>query len=140
MLSIEDDDGRTAYLDNFAWTADVKPDTTQWSFYRDFGGVRLLAVDSRCSRVLEPDRRSMVDPGEWEWIRRHTVEASHSIRHLLLASTLPFLLEPGLHHLEGWDEALAEGGGASEWHGSARSSARPWISSTGRRSGDRSTI
>jgi len=109
MLSIEDDDERTAYLDDFAWTADVKPETTQWSFYRDFGGVRLLAVDSRCSRVLEPDRRAMVDPREWEWIRRHTVEASHSIRHLLLASTLPFLLEPGLHHLEGWDEALAEG-------------------------------
>jgi hypothetical protein len=42
-------------------------------------------------------------------VRRHTVDASHPIKHLLFASTLPFLLAPGLHHLEGWDEAIASG-------------------------------
>jgi hypothetical protein len=51
----------------------------------------------------------MVDDAEWAWIRRHTVETDRPIRHLLLASTLPFLLAPGLHHLEGWDEAVSEG-------------------------------
>jgi PhoD-like phosphatase len=113
MLSIEDDDERTAYLDSVAWAADEDPASTRWSFYRDFGdasrGVRLVAVDSRCSRHLEPDERAMVDAHEWEWVRRHTVEASRPIHHLLLASTLPFLLAPGLHHLEGWDEAVSSG-------------------------------
>ncbi|WP_328524142.1 DUF7800 domain-containing protein [Kribbella sp. NBC_00359] len=113
MLSIEDDDERAAYLDRFAWTADEDPASCRWSFYRDFGdasrGVRLVAVDSRCSRHLEPDERAMVDAHEWEWVRRHTVEATRPIHHLLLASTLPFLLAPGLHHLEGWDEAISSG-------------------------------
>ncbi|MEV0283389.1 MULTISPECIES: alkaline phosphatase D family protein [unclassified Kribbella] len=113
MLSIEDDEERTAYLDSFAWAADEDPASTRWSFVRDFGaasrGVRLVAVDSRCSRHLEPDERAMVDAHEWEWVRHHTVEASRSIHHLLLASTLPFLLAPGLHHLEGWDEAISSG-------------------------------
>jgi hypothetical protein len=113
MLSIEDDDERTAYLDSFAWTADEDPASTRWSFYRDFGhasrGVRLVAVDSRCSRHLDPGERAMVDAHEWEWVRRHTVGATRPIHHLLLASTLPFLLAPGLHHLEGWDEAISSG-------------------------------
>ena len=113
MLTLEDDDERTAYLDSFAWTADEDPASCRWSFYRDFGdashGIRLVAVDSRCSRRLEPDDRAMVDAHEWEWVRRHTVGATRPIQHLLLASTLPFLLAPGLHHLEGWDEAISSG-------------------------------
>lgn len=113
MLSIEDDDERTAYLDSFAWAADEDPASTRWSFVRDFGaesrGVRLVAVDSRCSRHLEPEDRAMVDAHEWEWVRHHIAEASRPIHHLLLASTLPFLLAPGLHHLEGWDEAVSSG-------------------------------
>jgi hypothetical protein len=113
MRALEDEDERSSYLDAFAWEADEDPVSTRWSFYRDFGarskGVRLVAVDSRCSRQLQPDRRAMVDPHEWEWVRRHTVGATQPINHLLLASTLPFLLAPGLHHLEGWNEAVASG-------------------------------
>jgi hypothetical protein len=110
MRTLTDDAERTAYLDAFAGEADEDPASTRWSFYRDFGGgVRLVAVDSRCSRHLQPDKRAMVDAHEWEWVRRHTIEASEPIKHLLLASTLPFLLAPGLHHLEGWDEAISSG-------------------------------
>lgn len=113
MRGLDDEDERSSYLDAFAWEADEDPVSTRWSFYRDFGarsrGVRLVAVDSRCSRELQPDQRAMVDAHEWEWVRRHTVNATQPINHLLLASTLPFLLTPGLHHLEGWDEAISSG-------------------------------
>ncbi|WP_112244623.1 DUF7800 domain-containing protein [Kribbella monticola] len=113
MRALEDEDERSSYLDAFAWEADDDPASTRWSFYRDFGarskGVRLLAVDSRCSRELQPSRRAMVDQHEWEWVRRHTVGATQPINHLLFASTLPFLLTPGLHHLEGWNEAVSSG-------------------------------
>src|SRR5204863_2642948 len=34
--------------------------------------------------------------------------------HLLLVDTLPFLLVPGLHHLEAWNEAVC-GGAWGEW-------------------------
>ena len=113
MRHLDDEDERSSYLDAFAWEADEDAASTRWSFYRDFGarskGVRLVAVDSRCSRHLEPGERAMVDAHEWEWVRRHTVGATQPINHLLLASTLPFLLPPGLHHLEGWDEAISSG-------------------------------
>lgn len=113
MRALDDEDERTSYLDAFAWEADDDPISTRWSFYRDFGararGVRLVAIDSRCSRQLQPEKRAMVDQHEWEWVRRHTVGATQPINHLLLASTLPFLLTPGLHHLEGWNEAVAAG-------------------------------
>ena len=113
MRGLDDEDERSSYLDAFAWEADEDPVSTRWSFYRDFGarsrGVRLVAVDSRCSRQLQPGGRAMVDAHEWEWVRRHTIDATEPINHLLLASTLPFLLAPGLHHLEGWDEAISSG-------------------------------
>ena len=32
------------------------------------------------------------------------------VDHLLVGTSLPFLLPPGLHYLEAWSEALAEGG------------------------------
>ena len=73
MLAIDDDDERTRYLDDVAWQADVDASSIRWSFYRDLGGagrgVRLVAIDSRCSRHLDPDDRRMVDAVEWAWVR-----------------------------------------------------------------------
>ena len=71
--------------------------------------MRLVSIDSRCSRQLDPDDRRMVDPPEWEWVRDAVLGTDLRYDHLVLASTLPFLLPPGLHHLEGWDEAISEG-------------------------------
>lgn len=110
-----DDDARTAELDDFAWRTDAEVGTTRWSFVRDFGDeqvpIRLVAMDCRASRHLEPGERAMVDAGEWEWI---VEQATHGpdgrpIAHLLLGSTLPVLLPRGIHHLEGWNEAWASG-------------------------------
>jgi len=115
VRSTTDDDERTTRLDDFAWRSDAEPDSARWSFYRDFGGdhlgVRMLAIDSRCSRNLDPADRAMVDTAEWAWVvDKATVPASgQRIDHLLLGTTLPFLLLHGIHHLEGWDEAVSEG-------------------------------
>jgi len=111
IRSFDDDAERTACLDEFAWQADRDPTCVRWSFSRDLGGeasgVRMIAIDSRCSRHLDPDDRRMVDAVEWAWVRERTLERPHD--HVVLASTLPFLLQPGLHQLEGWDEAISEG-------------------------------
>jgi hypothetical protein len=48
----------------------------------------------------------MVDDDEWDWISEH---ANGDFHHVVLATTLPFLLSPGMHYLEAWDEAIAEG-------------------------------
>ena len=115
VRSTTDDDERSRRLDDFAWRSDAQPDSARWSFYRDFGGdhlgVRMLAIDSRCSRDLDPSRRAMVDAAEWAWVadKATTPAPGQRIDHLLLGTTLPFLLLHGIHHLEGWDEAVSEG-------------------------------
>ena len=39
----------------------------QWSYSLDLGRTRLVMLDNRCSRVLEPGARAMLAPGEWSW-------------------------------------------------------------------------
>jgi hypothetical protein len=123
MQAIADDDERTRYLDDVAWRADLDATSIRFSYYRDLGGagrgVRLVAVDSRCSRQLDPDDRRMVDAPEWSWIREHVMDVERPFDHLVLASTLPWLMLPGVHHLEGWNEAISEGawGRPGKWVG-----------------------
>jgi hypothetical protein len=77
IVAITDDDARTRYLDDVAWRADVDTASIRWSYYRGLGGpgrrVRLVAIDSRCSRHLDPDDRRMVDAEEWAWVRDHVI-------------------------------------------------------------------
>jgi hypothetical protein len=94
-------------LAEFAFRADRETEGTRWSYCRDFGRTRLLMIDSRAGRVLDPpERRSMLDPHEWEWMEQH---AEGEFDHLLIGTSLPFLLAPALHHLEGWNEAVCNG-------------------------------
>lgn len=86
-----------------AWMATT--DGSRWSFSRDLGTARLVVIDSRAGRVLEPERR-MVDAEEWEYV---VDRCAGDFDHLLLASSLPVLLEPGLHWLEAWSEQVAGG-------------------------------
>jgi hypothetical protein len=93
-------------LREFAFRADREIEGTRWSYCRDVARTRILVMDSRAGRVLKPGERSMVDDEEWDWIVEH---ATGEFNHLILATTLPFLLPPALHYLEAWDEAIAEG-------------------------------
>ena len=79
---------------------------TRWSFCRDIDGIRALFIDSRAARVLTEEKRSMFDQRTWEWVLDH---ASGDFDHLLIATTVPFLLSPGFHHLEAWNERLCDG-------------------------------
>ncbi len=103
----EVDDG-WPILRDFAFRADREVEGTRWSYCRDFGGSRLIMIDSRAGRVLEPpEDRSMIDPDEWEWLEEHAREREFD--HLLIGTSLPFLLSPGLHYLESWNEAVCNG-------------------------------
>ena len=78
----------------------------RWSFHRDLGNSRLLAIDSRGGRVLDEGERSMVDEDEWSWIEDKT---SGDFDHLLLGTSLPLMLGPGMHHLQAWNERVCSG-------------------------------
>jgi hypothetical protein len=103
-------------LEAFAFRADRETSGMRWSYCRDLGNTRLLVIDSRAGRVLEEGRRSMLDPEEWDWVYEH---ATGGFDHLLVATSLPWLLGRGMHFLEAWSEAVA--GGA--WGGAAAGAA-----------------
>lgn len=93
-------------LDEFALAADRDPAAYRWSYTRDYGGVRLVVLDSRCGRVLTPGQRAMLDRSEWEWFEQR---ATGDVDHLLIGSSLPVLLPQGVHQLERWNEAVCDG-------------------------------
>jgi len=92
-------------LDALAERADAKPQSYRWSYSRDIARTRLVVVDTRAARILE-GRRSMLDPGETAWLDAQMVGG---FEHVLVGTSLPFLLPTGLHHLEAFSEALADG-------------------------------
>jgi hypothetical protein len=93
-------------LREFAYRADRETDGARWSYCRDIGGTRLVMIDSRAGRVLAEGERSMVDDAEWDWVVEHA-DGGHD--HLLIGTSVPWLLGPGLHYLEAWNEAVAGG-------------------------------
>ncbi|MEU5720553.1 alkaline phosphatase D family protein [Micromonospora sp. NPDC047738] len=89
----------------------------QWSYALDLGRTRLVMLDNRSSRVLESGNRAMLPPGEWSWF----LDRAHGVYdHLVVGASLPWLLPPGIHHVETWNERLAD-------------SRRPWVASLSER-------
>ncbi|HYF27138.1 MAG TPA: alkaline phosphatase D family protein [Baekduia sp.] len=91
---------------DFARRADRDPASVRWSYARALGRSRLVVVDARAGRVLDPQARDMLDEHEWAWLED---ELRGDVEHLVVASTLPVLLSPALHELEAADEAIASG-------------------------------
>jgi hypothetical protein len=95
-----------ALLEEFAFRADRETSGSHWSYCRDLGKTRLIVIDSRAGRVLDESRRSMLDKQEWDWVYEH---ATGDFDHLLVATSLPWLLGRGMHYAEAWSEAVAGG-------------------------------
>jgi hypothetical protein len=100
-------DDAAAVLGDLADRADRRAAGIRWSVRRDFGGVRVVVIDSRSRRVVADDgKRLMVDEAEWEWV---TESVSGDRDHVVLATSLPLLLPRGIHALEAWNEAVCDG-------------------------------
>ena len=94
-------------IDAFAERVDQHPETYRWSYTREYDTqVRLVVVDSRAARQLDPDDRALLDADEAAWLDE---QLRGDVDHLLVGTSLPFLLARGLHHLEAFSEALAAG-------------------------------
>ncbi|MFF9491293.1 alkaline phosphatase D family protein [Streptomyces flaveolus] len=111
-------DGTDALRD-FAARADTDPASVRWSYRRDFGRVRLVMVDSRAARVLAEDRRSMLDLGEAAWLREQVLDGRDDgeapYDHLLVGTSLPWLLPHLVHDLEAWNAAVCGGERGARW-------------------------
>ncbi len=94
----------------FATAGDKEPDggtPIRWSYRRDFGRARMLVLDSRCGRVLEEGVRKMVSDPEFAWIEAQVEDGDFD--HLLVVTSVPWLLPRALSDLETADEALTSG-------------------------------
>jgi PhoD-like phosphatase len=96
----------TAELDAFAERADKEPESYRWSYARDFDDVRLVVVDSRAGRKLVPEKRSILHGEDLDWLDG---QLQGGFRHLLVGTSLPFLMPTGLHYFEAWNEAVCNG-------------------------------
>jgi hypothetical protein len=103
---VREDDDAGPRLREAARRWDRENAHSRWAYYRDFGDSRLIVLDSRAARVLDEQRREMIDEEEWNWIVDH---ARGEFDHLVLASTLPVFMPKGIHHLEAWNEAVCAG-------------------------------
>jgi len=95
-------------LRSFAVDADGEADGhkgARWSYRRDLGDVRLLVIDSRCGRILDGGRSMLSDP-ERAWIEEQVVG---DYDHLLVGTSLSWLMPRALHDIEAWNERLAGG-------------------------------
>ncbi|MFD9306452.1 alkaline phosphatase D family protein [Streptomyces sp. NPDC060048] len=110
----ESPDGTDA-LRAFAASADADPATVRWSYRRDFGRTRLLMVDTRAARVLQEDGRAMLDPAEQQWLRDNALAGHGGYDHLLIGSSLPWLMPPLVHDAEVWNSALCRGERGPRW-------------------------
>ena len=106
LQRVKQADDAEELLERFAFKADRDTDGSRWSYCRDLGNTRLVVVDSRAGRVLEEGNRSMLDAEEWAWVEEH---ATGGFDHLLVATSLPWLLGRGMHYAEAWSEAVAGG-------------------------------
>jgi PhoD-like phosphatase len=109
----ETDGDAGSVLRTFAFESDRSKEGVRWTYCRDIGSTRIVVMDSRGGRIVEPDRREMIDDDEWRFIERHACEGGFD--HLVLATTLPVLMPPALHWLEAWDEAVSEGAWGKRW-------------------------
>ncbi|GAA5000133.1 alkaline phosphatase D family protein [Streptomyces siamensis] len=105
----------TDVLRAFAAQADADPASVRWSYRRDFGRTRVLMLDTRAARVLEESNRSMLDPGEERWLREQALDAPGSYDHLLIGTSLPWLLPHLVHDAETWNAALCRGERGARW-------------------------
>ena len=104
---------------------DQERDGKRWSFLRDLGTTRLIVMDARTGRRLEPGERKIMDDEESEWVADRATE--REVDHLVLGTSDPYLLAPTFHNLEAWNEKVVDGA----WGGAAAA-----LGERMRRSGD----
>jgi hypothetical protein len=94
-------------LREMARHADEQPASIRWSYVRHWGDARLIMIDSRAGRVLEEQHRRMLDDAEFEWVEAAMRRAvDEGVEHLILGTSLPWLLPHAIHNLERWNETL----------------------------------
>jgi hypothetical protein len=82
--------------------------TYRWSYQFDIGHTKIVMLDNRNGRVLAPGRRAMLSPDDWTWFTSAVTGPHAEYHHLVIGSSLPWLMPFGIHDLEAASERWAE--------------------------------
>ncbi len=104
---VREADDAASVLRAYVRREDATKGGRRWSFLRDLGTTRLIVIDARMGRQLEPGERQILDSGEREWVTERATE--RELDHLVLGTPDPYLLARTFHHLESWNERVADG-------------------------------
>jgi len=99
-------------LQKMADSADSDVGVIWWSFRWDIDGVRLVVLDTRSGRRLTEGRRAMLDDEEFVWAERAVSDDAHQAAHVLIGSSLPWLLAPAIHDVQSANAAACARGSA----------------------------
>jgi PhoD-like phosphatase len=119
-------------LVSMADRADAETDGAKgvrFSFRWDFGRTRLVMIDSRNGRILDRGEHLMLSESEFGWVEKQATDCLAELDHLLLGTSLPWLLPNAISDLEsineiatarpGWrgrlGERLRQGGDLEHW-------------------------
>ncbi|GFG49494.1 phosphodiesterase [Mycolicibacterium agri] len=80
----------------------------RFSYRWDLGRTRLIMIDSRNGRILESGERMMIGEKEFGWVEANAEDHPESYDHLLLASSVPWLMPPAIGDLETLNERAAD--------------------------------
>src|SRR3712207_1070836 len=90
-----------------AGAADRDPRSVRWSYVRHWGEARMIVIDSRAGRALDESARAMLDDDEFTWVEAAMRRAvDEGVEHLVLGTSLPWLLPHAIHEVERWNETL----------------------------------
>ncbi|MFC5947359.1 alkaline phosphatase D family protein [Pseudonocardia lutea] len=101
-------------LKDLADRADTEVDGSKglrFSFRWDMGRSRLVMIDSRNARILDGGEHLMLGDHEFSWVEEQATEpgaAGGEVDHLLLGTSVPWLLAPALGDLETVNEIAAD--------------------------------
>jgi hypothetical protein len=115
LLDIEGD--TWPHLAELAERADREVDCKKgirFSYRWDLGRTRLIMIDSRNGRILESGERKMIGDNEFRWVESKAEENPETLDHLMLATSVPWLMPPAIGDLETLNEQAANRTG---WHG-----------------------
>lgn len=79
----------------------------RFSYRWDLGGSRLVMIDSRNARILESGDRKMLGDREFRWLEDQVNDGLDQLDHLVLGSSLPWLLPPVIGDLQTVNEIAA---------------------------------
>ncbi|MDT5185850.1 MAG: hypothetical protein QOI29_4008 [Mycobacterium sp.] len=105
-------DGDTwAQLVDLADRADKEVDGNKgirFSYRWDLGRSRLIMIDSRNGRILDSGERMMIGDREFRWLETQATDGLAELDHLMLATSVPWLMPPAIGDLEAVNERNAD--------------------------------